>query len=73
MTPVKIKKNPPQKVIHPIPPHTGMGSEEDSLLSVYFLRPEAKIKEIYSALNYKSKIKQKFVVLKIEPSKCLCS
>ena len=31
--------------------------------------PEAKIKEIYSALNYKSKpkIKQKFVGLKIEP------
>jgi len=31
--------------------------------------PEAKIKIIYSALNYKSKpkIKQKFVVLKIEP------
>jgi len=32
--------------------------------------PEAKIKIIYSALNYKSKpkIKQKFVVLKIEPN-----
>jgi len=31
--------------------------------------PEAKIKIIYSALNYtsKPKIKQKFVVLKIEP------
>ena len=31
--------------------------------------PEAKIKTIYAALNYKSypKVKQKFVVLKIEP------
>lgn len=46
MVPIKIKRNPPQKVIHPIPPHNGFGSEEDSLLSVYFLRPEAKIKEM---------------------------
>ena len=40
--------------------------------TIYILKcsePEAKIKIIYSALNYKSKpkIKQKFVVLKIEP------
>jgi len=46
VTPVKIKKNPPQKVIHPIPSHTGIGSEEDSLLSVYFLRPVARIKDM---------------------------
>ncbi len=46
MNPIKIKKNPPQKVIHPIPPHTGIGSEEDSLLSVYFLRPVARIKDM---------------------------
>jgi hypothetical protein len=46
VTPVKIKKNPPQKIIHPIPAQTGIGSEEDSLLSVYFLRPEAKIKDM---------------------------
>lgn len=46
MTPVKIKKNPPQKVIHPIPPHNGIGSEEDSLLSVYSLRPAARIKDM---------------------------
>jgi len=31
------------KIIHPIPPHTtGIGSEEDSLLSVFHLRPVAK-------------------------------
>lgn len=46
MVPIKIKRNPPQKIIHPIPPHNGFGSEEDSLLSVYFLRPEAKIKDM---------------------------
>jgi hypothetical protein len=33
--------------------------------------PEAKIKSIYAALNFKSKpkIKQKFVVLEIQPQK----
>jgi hypothetical protein len=46
MNPIKIKRNPPQKIIHPIPPHNGIGSEEDSLLSVYFLKPEAKIKDM---------------------------
>jgi hypothetical protein len=46
MQPIKVKRNPPQKIIHPIPPHNKFGSEEDSLLSVYFLRPEAKIKDM---------------------------
>ncbi len=46
MSPIKMKRNPPQKVIHPIPPHNGLGSEEDSLLSVYFLNPKAKIKDM---------------------------
>ena len=46
LTPIKMKKNPPQKIIHPIPPHTGLGSEEDTLLSVYFLRPVARIKDM---------------------------
>ena len=46
MNPVKIKRNPAQKVIHPIPKHNGIGSEEDTLLSVYFLRPTARIKDM---------------------------
>lgn len=46
MVPIKVKRNPPQKVIHPIPPHTGIGSEEDSLLSVYFLQPKPAIKDM---------------------------
>lgn len=46
MNPIKLKRNPPQKVIHPIPPHNGFGSEEDSLLSVYFLNPQAKIRDM---------------------------
>lgn len=46
MTPIKMRKNQPQKVIHPIPPHLGIGSEEDTLLSVYFLRPVARIQDM---------------------------
>jgi len=46
MEPIRMKKNPPQKIIHPIPPHNGYGSEEDSLLSVYYLSPIAKIRDM---------------------------
>lgn len=46
MIPIKMRKNPPQKVNHPIPPHNGIGSEEDTLLSVYFLRPVARIQDM---------------------------
>jgi hypothetical protein len=63
LTPVKIKKNPPQKIIHPIPPKNGIGSEEDTLLSVYALRPMAKIKDMNKMfksdkhiLRFKSKL-----------------
>lgn len=45
MQPIKVKRNPPQKVIHPIPPHNGFGSEEDSILSVFYLNPAGKIHE----------------------------
>ena len=45
MVPIKVKRNPPQKVIHPIPPHNGFGSEEDSLLNVYYLNPAGKFHE----------------------------
>lgn len=45
MVPIKVKRNPPQKVIHPIPPHNGFGSEEDSILSVHYLNPAGKIHE----------------------------
>jgi hypothetical protein len=44
MVPIKVKRNPPQKVIHPIPPHNGFGSEEDSLRNVISLNPSSKIK-----------------------------
>jgi hypothetical protein len=46
MVPIKVKRNPPQKIVHPIPPHNGLGSEEDSLLSVYFLQPKAPSKDM---------------------------
>lgn len=46
MDPIRMKKNPPQQIIHPIPPHNGYGSEEDSLLSVYYLNPMSKIRDM---------------------------
>jgi len=33
------------KIIHPIPPYNGFGSEEDSLLNVFYLDPTGKSKE----------------------------
>ena len=33
------------KIIHPIPPYNGFGSEEDSLLNVFYLDPTGKNKE----------------------------
>ena len=48
MNPIKVKRNPPQRVIHPIPSHNGFGSEEDSLLSVFYLNPAGKVHEYYS-------------------------
>lgn len=41
MEAIKVKRNPPQNIIHPIPPHNGFGSEEDSMLNVV-LRPKWK-------------------------------
>ena len=44
MIPITKHRKLQTKIIHPIPHHTtGIGSEEDSLLSVYHLRPIAKI------------------------------
>ena len=48
MNPIKVKRNPPQRVIHPIPSHNGFGSEEDSLLSVFYLNPAGKVHEHYT-------------------------
>lgn len=49
MVPIKMKSNPTQKVIHPIPPYNGFGIEEDSLFSVYNLGPaQPKVKRLNS-------------------------
>ena len=48
MEAIKVKRNPPQNIIHPIPPHNGFGSEEDSMLNVKFLDPNGKIHEYVS-------------------------
>ena len=47
MESVKVKKNPPQKIIHPIPPYNGFGTEEDSLLNVKYLNIGNKNIEYY--------------------------
>lgn len=46
MKPIKRKTNPPRKVLHNIPPHNHFGSEEDSLLTVFYLRPEAAVRRV---------------------------
>lgn len=45
MVPIRTQRTPPRKVVHVIPPHMGFGSEDDSLLSVYYLDPKNKTRE----------------------------
>jgi hypothetical protein len=47
MESVKVKKNPPQKIIYPIPPYNGYGSEEDSLKNVKYINFQGKFSENY--------------------------
>jgi hypothetical protein len=44
MVPIRMKKNPPNKVFHQIPPWNGYGTEEDSLRNVFELIPLPKEK-----------------------------
>ena len=67
MQPIKLKRNPPQKVIHPIPNHDGFGSEEDSLLSVFYLNPAGKIHEYYMQKFKKDKHILRFNAKLISP------
>lgn len=46
MKPIKRKTDPPRKVVHNIPPHNGFGSDEDSLLTVFYLRPECAVRRV---------------------------
>jgi len=48
MNPKKVKRNPLQRDIHPIPSHNDLGLEEDSLLSAFYLNPRNKINEYYT-------------------------
>lgn len=63
MVPIRMKKNPPQQVIHPIPPHIGYGSEEDSLLSVYYLTPMSKIRDMIKMFKQDKHIMRYFAKL----------
>ena len=42
---IKLKTNPKQNIIHPIPPHNGYGTEEDSMLNVKYLNFQHKGRE----------------------------
>ena len=53
MESVKEKKNPPQKIIYPIPPYNGFGAEEDSMNNVKYINFENKNIE-----NYINKVKK---------------
>ena len=47
MESIKLKTNPKQNIIHPIPPYNGYGTEEDSLLNVEYLNFQYKVSEHY--------------------------
>ena len=47
MESIKLKTNPKQNIIHPIPPYNGYGTEEDSLLNVKYLNFQYKVSEHY--------------------------
>lgn len=49
MEPIKVQQKEAKKVEHPIPPHNGFGSEEDSLLNVFYLNPQGKVHDYYTA------------------------
>ena len=70
MQPIKVKRNPPQKVIHPIPPHDGFGSEEDSMLSVQYLNPHGKIHEYVTDKFKRDKHILRFNAKLISPVPC---
>ena len=49
MVSIKSKnQNKDQRVIHPIPPYNGYGTEEDSLINVFYLNIQNKNKERYN-------------------------
>ena len=48
MESIKLKTNPKQNIIHPIPPHNGYGTEEDSILNVKYLNFQYKVREYYA-------------------------
>ena len=47
MESIKLKTNPKQNIIHPIPPYNGYGTEEDSMLNVKYLNFQYKGREYY--------------------------
>ena len=67
MESIKIKTNPKQNIIHPIPPHNGFGTEEDSLMNVKYLNFQSKIKEHYVEKFKRDKHILRFLAKLISP------
>ena len=68
MESVKEKKNPPQRIIYPIPPYNGFGSEEDSLNNVKYINFENKNIENYVERFKRDKHILRFLCKLISPN-----
>ena len=67
MESIKIKTNPKQNIIHPIPPYNGYGTEEDSLLNVKYLNFQYKVHENYVNIFKRDKHILRFLSKLISP------
>ena len=67
MESVKEKKNPPQKIIYPIPPYNGFGTEEDSMNNVKYINFESKNIENYTQRFKRDKHILRFLCKMISP------
>ena len=57
----------PTRIMHPIPPYNGFGSEEDSLLNVFYLNPQGKMKEYITDKFKRDKHILRFLAKLISP------
>jgi hypothetical protein len=58
----------PTRIMHPIPPYNGFGSEEDSLLNVFYLNPQGKMKEYITEKFKRDKHILRFLAKLISPN-----
>ena len=70
MSTIKVKRTTPLNTIHPVPPHNGFGSEEDSLLNVKYLNPHGKVHEHFTEKFKRDKHILRFNAKLISPVPC---